>query len=49
MSDQEVRARLSSMDIEPVWDGPQEVSQAIAADLRRWRELAKRAGIKSPN
>jgi tripartite-type tricarboxylate transporter receptor subunit TctC len=49
MSDQEVRARLSSMDIEPVWDGPQEVGQAIAADLKRWRELAQRAGIKSPN
>jgi tripartite-type tricarboxylate transporter receptor subunit TctC len=49
MSDEEVRARLSSMDIEPAWDGPQDVSQAIAADLKRWRELAKRAGIKSPS
>jgi tripartite-type tricarboxylate transporter receptor subunit TctC len=49
MSDSEVRSRFASMALEPVWDGPQHVSQAIASDLKRWRELAARAGIKSPN
>jgi tripartite-type tricarboxylate transporter receptor subunit TctC len=49
MSDAEVRARLSSMDLEPLWDGPERVRQAIASDLERWRELARRANIQSPN
>jgi len=49
MGDAVVRARLSGMDLEPRWDGPERVRQAIASDLERWRGLAKRAGIKSPN
>jgi tripartite-type tricarboxylate transporter receptor subunit TctC len=49
MADAQVRDRLAAMDLEPVWDGPAKVRQAIAADLKRWGELAKRTGIKSPN
>lgn len=49
MGNAEVRAKLAGMDLEPVWDGPERVRQAIGSDLQRWRELAKRAGIKAPN
>lgn len=49
LSDAQVRTKLAAMDLEPVWDGPQLVREAIAEDLKRWAELAKRAGIKSPN
>ncbi len=49
MSDPGVRTRLQAAAIEPVWDEPQQVSAALKADLMRWRALAKRAGIQSPN
>jgi tripartite-type tricarboxylate transporter receptor subunit TctC len=49
MGDAEVRAKMIAMDLDPVWEGPEQVSRALAADLQRWRELAQRAGIKSPN
>lgn len=49
MNDDEVRARMVAMDLEPVWEGPEALRQAVVADLERWRGLAQRAGIKSPN
>jgi len=49
MNDPQVRGKLAGMDLEPVWEGAGETSKAMAADLERWAELAKRAGIKSPN
>lgn len=48
MSDAEVRSKLAGMDLEPVWDGPEEVRKAIAADLMRWGQLAKAAKIQAP-
>ncbi len=44
----EVRTKLMDMDLEPVWDGPEQVSKAIADDLARWSELAKAAKIEAP-
>jgi tripartite-type tricarboxylate transporter receptor subunit TctC len=49
MSDAEVRSKLAGMDLEPVWDGPETVRKAIAADLMRWSQLAKTAKIQAPN
>jgi tripartite-type tricarboxylate transporter receptor subunit TctC len=49
MSDPGVRARLENAAIDPVWEEPQQVAAAIKADMARWAELAKRAGIQSPN
>jgi tripartite-type tricarboxylate transporter receptor subunit TctC len=49
MSDPGVRARLENAAIDPVWEEPQQVAAAIKADMARWAELSKRAGIKSPN
>lgn len=48
MSDQTVRARLSELGLDPVWDEPQLVSNAIAADLMRWGQLARVAKIEAP-
>jgi tripartite-type tricarboxylate transporter receptor subunit TctC len=48
MSDPEVRAKLSGMDLEPVWDGPEQVRKAIAGDLMRWRQIARVAKIEAP-
>ncbi|HEY1287365.1 MAG TPA: tripartite tricarboxylate transporter substrate-binding protein [Burkholderiales bacterium] len=48
MSDQALRARLSDMGTEPVWDEAETVANAIAADLMRWRELARVAKIEAP-
>ena len=47
-ADQELRARLDGMGIEPVWDGPELVMQAIAADILRWSQIAKAARIEAP-
>jgi tripartite-type tricarboxylate transporter receptor subunit TctC len=44
----ELRARLNDMGTEPVWDGAEQVRQAIAADLMRWGQLAKTAKIEAP-
>jgi len=50
ISDATVRSRLEAAGIEPVWEGdPQRVAAELAADRKRWSELAKRAGIQSPN
>lgn len=36
--------------VAPVWEGePQKVAAALAADRKRWSDLARRAGIQSPN
>jgi len=48
MKDREVRARLEGMDLVPVWEGSDSLKKTMAADLKRWTELAKRAGIQSP-
>jgi tripartite-type tricarboxylate transporter receptor subunit TctC len=49
MSDNDVRSRLQAAGIEPVWDEAPQVSAAIKADLTRWKALAQRANIQSPN
>lgn len=48
MNDQALRARLSDMGTEPVWDEAETVSNAIAADLMRWEQLARVAKIEAP-
>jgi tripartite-type tricarboxylate transporter receptor subunit TctC len=48
MSDAELRSKLLGMDLEPVWDGPEQVSKAIAGDLMRWSQLARVAKIEAP-
>lgn len=49
IGDAEVRAKLAGMDLDPVWEGPDRLRQTIASDLKRWRELARRAGMRSSN
>ena len=49
MSDPEVRARLEKAAIDPVWSEPAQMMQVLAEERKRWSELAKRAGIQSPN
>lgn len=48
LRDPEVHSKLVGMALEPVWDGPDTVRKAIAADLMRWGQLAKRAKIEAP-
>ncbi|HEY7241570.1 MAG TPA: tripartite tricarboxylate transporter substrate-binding protein [Burkholderiales bacterium] len=48
MSDQALRARLSDLGTEPVWDEAETVANAIAADLKRWEQLARVAKIEVP-
>lgn len=43
-----LRARLDGMGTTPTWEGPQAVMLAIDADIRRWTEVARRAGIQAP-
>jgi len=50
MSDPAVRGRLEAAGIEPAWEGdPQRLAAALAAERKRWSELARRARIESPN
>lgn len=48
MNDQALRARLSDLGVEPVWDEADTVANAIAADLIRWGQLARVAKIEAP-
>jgi tripartite-type tricarboxylate transporter receptor subunit TctC len=48
MNDQALRARLSDLGTEPVWDEADTVANAIAADLVRWGQLARVAKIEAP-
>ena len=48
MNDQALRARLSDLGTEPVWDEGETVTNAIAADLMRWAQLARVAKIEAP-
>jgi tripartite-type tricarboxylate transporter receptor subunit TctC len=48
MNDQTLRARLSDLGTEPVWDEADTVANAIAADLMRWGQLARVAKIEAP-
>jgi len=48
MNDQALRARLSELGTEPVWDEGETVANAIAADLMRWGQLARVAKIEAP-
>ena len=48
MNDQVLRARLSDLGLEPVWDEADTVANAIAADLMRWGQLARVAKIEAP-
>jgi len=47
-ADEALRTRLADMGTEPDWDGPDAVMKLIAADIKRWSELAQRAKIESP-
>jgi tripartite-type tricarboxylate transporter receptor subunit TctC len=50
MSDPTLRQRLESAGIDPAWEGdPQRVAAGLAADRKRWSDLAKRTGMKSSN
>lgn len=50
MSQADVRSRLEKAGIEPEWQGdPKKVAAGLAAERKRWAELAQRAGIQSPN
>jgi tripartite-type tricarboxylate transporter receptor subunit TctC len=48
MDDAGLRARLSELGTEPVWDEPATVAKAIDADLMRWAQLARVARIEPP-
>jgi tripartite-type tricarboxylate transporter receptor subunit TctC len=48
LAEPDVRSKLTAMDLEPVWDGPEIVAKAVAADLMRWRQLARAANIQAP-
>jgi tripartite-type tricarboxylate transporter receptor subunit TctC len=48
MNDQALRARLSDLGTEPLWDEGETVASAIAADLMRWAQLARVAKIEAP-
>jgi tripartite-type tricarboxylate transporter receptor subunit TctC len=48
VSDQALRARLTELGVDPVWDEAATVSNAIAADLMRWGQLARLAKIEAP-
>jgi tripartite-type tricarboxylate transporter receptor subunit TctC len=48
ISEEDVRTKLADMDLEPVWDGPEQVRKAIAGDLMRWRQIARVAKIEAP-
>jgi tripartite-type tricarboxylate transporter receptor subunit TctC len=48
MSDPAVHTRLRELGTDPVWDEPETVSKAIAADLMRWGQLARVAKIEAP-
>jgi tripartite-type tricarboxylate transporter receptor subunit TctC len=48
MNDQALRTRLSDLGTEPAWDEGETVTNAIAADLMRWAELARVAKIEAP-
>ena len=49
MSDPAVRERLEKAAIDPVWSEPAEMMTMLAQERKRWSELARRAGIQSPN
>lgn len=49
MSADAVRARLEAVAIHPAWDEPDELAALLRTERKRWGELAKRAGIESPN
>jgi tripartite-type tricarboxylate transporter receptor subunit TctC len=48
MNDEALRSRLSELGVDPVWDDAQQLSNAIAADLMRWGQLARVAKIEAP-
>jgi tripartite-type tricarboxylate transporter receptor subunit TctC len=48
ISDPEVRSKLLGLDLEPVWDTPEQVRNAMAGDLMRWTQLARVAKIEAP-
>src|SRR5262245_20311649 len=48
MNDQALRARLSELGVDPVWDEANTMANAIAADRMRWGQLARVAKIEAP-
>ncbi len=48
MDDAAIRGRLEAIGLTPSWENAAELARAIDADLRRWSELARIAGITAP-
>ncbi len=48
MDDAAIRGRLEAIGITPSWENAAELARAIDADLKRWSELARIAGITAP-
>jgi tripartite-type tricarboxylate transporter receptor subunit TctC len=46
LKDPEVRNRYATLGIEPVGNTPEQFAAQIRADLARWGEVVKTAGIK---
>ena len=46
--DPALRAKLDAMGNVVVWEGPQEVSKMIDADIKRWADVALRAKMEAP-
>jgi tripartite-type tricarboxylate transporter receptor subunit TctC len=47
IEDAATRERLDKMGLEPDWIGPDEVARLIDTEIRRWAEVAKKAGVKA--
>jgi tripartite-type tricarboxylate transporter receptor subunit TctC len=45
-ADPELQHKLSSLGLEPTWIPGPELSQRIAADLKKWRDLMAAANIR---
>jgi tripartite-type tricarboxylate transporter receptor subunit TctC len=49
MADPALRAKLEGAAIDPAWEDAAQTALTLAANRKRWAELAKKAGIQSPN
>lgn len=45
--DPEVRKRLESVGMDPLWLEPAQVTAAIDRDIAKWRDVVKKAGVKA--
>lgn len=47
IDDPTVRERLEGVDMRIEWIEPVQLAQTIDADIKRWMEVAKKAGVKA--